>query len=151
MHIEEALHAAAQLDSSTTTDSAAFTKRIQSAVSKLGLSASQIKNLVSGLAEHDDNAPLLRDAKGNLVADVSLRDTENVPLGKDIEDYVSKEIAPHVRDFWLARSKDKVGYEIPFTRHFYKYEAPRPLGEIDADLNKLIAEISVLLSEVENG
>jgi type I restriction enzyme M protein len=151
MHIEEALHAAAQLDSSTTTDSAAFTKRIQSAVSKLGLSASQIKNLVSGLAEHDDNAPLLRDAKGNLVADVSLRDTENVPLGKDIEDYVSKEIAPHVRDFWLDRSKDKVGYEIPFTRHFYKYEAPRPLGEIDADLNKLIAEISVLLSEVENG
>jgi len=52
-------------------------------------------------------------------------------------------------NYWLDRSKDKVGYEIPFTRHFYKYEAPRPLEEIDADLNKLIAEISHLLIEIE--
>jgi len=151
VQLEDALNAEAVTDSSTTTDSAAFTKRIQKAVSHLSFSSSQIKNLVAGLAEHDDNAPLVKDAKGKLVADTSLRDTENVPLDEDIEAYAAREIAPHVSDYWLDRSKDKVGYEIPFTRHFYKYEAPRPLEAIDADLNRLIAEITVLLAEVENG
>lgn len=149
IQLEEALAAEAAIDASTTTDSAAFTKRIQKAVSNLGLNASQIKNLVAGLAEHDDEAPHVRDPKGKLMADTSLRDTENVPLSIDIDEYVGEEIAPHLPDFWLDRSKDKVGYEIPFTRHFYKYEAPRPLAEIDADLNKLIADISQLLLEIE--
>lgn len=151
IQIEDALASEAVLDASITTDSAAFTKRIQRAVSTLGLSASQVKNLVAGLAEHDDEAPLVRDAKGKLMADTSLRDTENVPLSVDIDEYVAQEIAPYVPNFWLDRTKDKVGYEIPFTRHFYKYEAPRPLGEIDADLNTLITEITSLLVEVENG
>lgn len=151
IQLEEALAAEASVDASTTTDSAAFTKRIQKAVSNLGLNASQIKNLVAGLAEHDDGAPLVRDSKGKLIADTSLRDTENVPLSVDIDEYVAQEIAPHLQDFWLDRSKDKIGYEIPFTRHFYKYEAPRPLEEIDKDLNKLIAEITILIAEVENG
>lgn len=149
IQLEEALAAEAAEDSSTTTDSAAFTKRIQKAVSNLGLNASQVKHLIAGLAEHDDEAPLVRDAKGKLTADTTLRDTENVPLSLDIDEYVAHEIAPHLPDYWLDRSKDKVGYEIPFTRHFYKYEAPRPLEEIDADLNKLIAEISQLLIEIE--
>ncbi len=149
IQLEEALAAESALDGASTTNSTEFTKRVQKAVVNLGLNASQIKNLVAGLAEHDENAPLVRDAKGKLVADTSLRDTENVPLSVDIDDYVTQEIAPHLADFWLDRSKEKVGYEIPFTRHFYKYEAPRPLEEIDADLNKLIAEISQLLIEIE--
>ncbi len=149
IQLEEALAVEATLDASTTTDSTAFTKRIQKVVANLGLNASQVKNLVAGLGEHDDEAPLVQDAKGKLTADTSLRDTESVPLSIDINDYVSQEIAPHLPEFWLDRSKDKVGYEIPFTRHFYKYEAPRPLSEIDADLNKLIAEISKLLVEIE--
>lgn len=151
VQLEEVLAAEAAVDASSTADSAAFAKRIQNAVSNLGLTASHIKNLLAGLSEHDDEAPLVRDAKGKLVADSSLRDTENVPLSVDIDEYVAREIAPHSPDFWLDRSKDKVGFEIPFTRHFYKYEAPRPLEEIDADLNKLISEITLLLSEVENG
>jgi type I restriction enzyme M protein len=151
IQLEEALAAEAVLDDSITVDSISFTKRIQRATSNLGLNAGQIKHLIAGLAEHDDDAPFVRDAKGKLIADTSLRDSENVPLSVDIDEYVAQEIAPHVADFWLDRSKDKVGYEIPFTRHFYKYEAPRPLEEIDADLNKLIAEITLLLSEVENG
>jgi len=151
IQLEEALAAEASIDASTTTDPEALTKRIQKAVLSIGLNASQIKNLVSGLAQHDDEAPPVRDAKGKLIADTSLRDTENVPLSTDIDDYVATEIAPHLQDFWLDRSKDKVGYEIPFTRHFYKYEAPRPLEEIDAELNTLIADITSLLSEVENG
>jgi type I restriction enzyme M protein len=149
IQLEEALTAEAALDASTTTDSAAFTRRIQKAVSNFGLNASHVKNLVAGLTEHDAEAPLVRDAKGKLVADSSLRDIENVPLSVDIDEYVAREIAPHLPDFWLDRSKDKIGYEIPFTRHFYKYAAPRPLEEIDADLNKLISEISQLLIEIE--
>ena len=58
-------------------------------------------------------------------------------------------VIPHVPDAWIDESKTKVGYEIPFTRHFYKYVPPRPLEEIDADLNKLIREITELLREVE--
>ena len=118
-------------------------------MANLSLNASQLKNLISGLAERDDAAPLVRDAKGKLTADASLRDTDNVPLSVEIDDYVAKEIEPHLSNFWLDRSKDKVGYEIPFTRHFYKYVAPRPLAEIDGELNKLIAEISHLLIEIE--
>ena len=147
--LEEALNEEATKEQSATNDQAAFTKRISRAVEGLGITAAQIKNLVSGLAEHDDNAPLVKDTKGNLVADSSLRDTENVPLSEDIETYVAREIAPHLKDFWIDRSKDKIGYEIPFTRHFYKYEAPRPLEEIDAELNLLISEISALLKEIE--
>jgi type I restriction enzyme M protein len=149
IQLEEALAAEAGIDASTTTDSAAFTKRIQRAVSRLSINAGQIKNLVAGLSEHDDNAPLVRDSKGKLTSDTSLRDTENVPLSVDIDEYVAQEIAPHLPDFWIDRSKDKIGCEIPFTRHFYKFEAPRPLEEIDADLNKLISEISLLLNEIE--
>ena len=147
--LEETLIAESAKDSSTTTESAEFAKRIQKETSPLGLSASQIRNLVAGLAEHDDNAPLVKDSKGNLLPDSSLRDTENVPLDVDIETYAAEEIAPHLPDYWLDRSKDKVGYEIPFTRHFYKYEAPRSLEDIDADLNKLISEITQLLIEIE--
>ena len=149
LSLEDTLNIETSKDQSSTNDQAGFTKRVSRAVEGLGLTASQVKNLVLGLAEHDDNAPLVKDAKGNLVADPSLRDTENVPLSEDIETYVAREIAPHIKDFWVDRSKDKVGYEIPFTRHFYKYEAPRPLEEIDAELNTLIAEISKLLIEIE--
>ena len=113
------------------------------------MTAPQLKALLAGLSERDDTAPVIRDSKGKPVPDTELRDTENVPLCDDIDDYIAREIAPHLEHFWLDRSKDKVGYEIPFTRHFYKYVPPRSLDEIDADLNKLIAEISVLLSEVE--
>jgi type I restriction enzyme M protein len=72
-----------------------------------------------------------------------------VPLGESIHEYFAREVLPHIADAWIDESKTKVGYEIPFTRHFYKYVPPRPLEEIDADLNTLIAEISELLSEVE--
>ena len=149
IQLEEVLSVESAKDDTTTTDTVGFTKRIENAVAGLGLTSSQVKNLVAGLAEHDDDAPLVRDAKGNLVPDTSLRDSENVPLSVDIEEYVAQEVAPHLSDFWLDRSKDKIGYEIPFTRHFYKFEAPRPLEEIDRDLNKLITEISQLLTEIE--
>ncbi|MER5362956.1 class I SAM-dependent DNA methyltransferase [Streptomyces sp. NPDC002785] len=80
--------------------------------------------------------------------DTELRDYENVPLGEDVEEYVKREVHPHVPDAWIDHAKTKIGYEIPFTRHFYVYEPPRPLAEIDAELKALEAEIQILLGEV---
>ncbi|MFH9684850.1 N-6 DNA methylase [Streptomyces sp. NPDC017413] len=86
--------------------------------------------------------------KGQKEPDAELRDNENVPLGEDVEEYLKREVHPHVADAWIDHTKTKVGYEIPFTRHFYVYEPPRPLAEIDAELKALEAEIQALLVEV---
>ena len=72
--------------------------------------------------------------KGKPVPDPGLRDTENVPLNEDIAAYVAREVLPHVPDAWVDEAKTRVGYEIPFTRHFYVFEPPRDLAEIDAEL-----------------
>ncbi|MEY6564021.1 N-6 DNA methylase [Streptomyces sp. PGLac3x] len=86
--------------------------------------------------------------KGGPEPDSDLRDYENVPLGEEIEDYLKREVLPHVPDAWIDHTKTKIGYEIPFTRHFHVYQAPRPLAEIDAELKSLEAEIQALLGEV---
>ncbi|MFE2591361.1 N-6 DNA methylase [Streptomyces anthocyanicus] len=86
--------------------------------------------------------------KGESEPDSELRDYENVPLGEDVEEYLAREVHPHVPDAWVDHSKTKIGYEIPFTRHFYVYELPRPLAEIDAELKALEAEIQGLLGKV---
>ena len=142
---------AALVESTPTSDLAAFTTTIKKSASDAGvtLAAPQLKAVLDAFSERDDTAPVVKDAKGNPVPDTDLRDTENVPLTEDIDDYIAREIAPHVENFWVDRTKDKVGYEIPFTRHFYKYVPPRSLDEIDADLNKLVREITLLLNEVE--
>lgn len=86
--------------------------------------------------------------KGQPEPDAESRDYENVPLGQDVEEYLKREVHPYVADAWIDHTKTKVGYEIPFTRHFYVYEAPRPLAEIDTELKELEAEIQALLGEV---
>ena len=73
-------------------------------------------------------------AKGKPVANTSLRDTENVPLSEDVNAYFKREVLPHAPDAWIDLDKTKVGYEIPFNRHFYVFKPPRPLAEIDAEL-----------------
>ena len=80
--------------------------------------------------------------------DPALRDFENVPLAQDVDAYFEREVRPHVPDAWMNREKDKVGYEISFNRHFYRYAPPRPLAEIDADLKATEEEIARLLREV---
>ena len=80
--------------------------------------------------------------------DADLRDFENVPLKDDIDAYFEREVRPHVPDAWMDRSKDKVGYEINFNRHFYQYTPPRLLEEIDADLKRAEEKIMRLLREV---
>jgi type I restriction enzyme M protein len=82
------------------------------------------------------------------VVDGQLRDFENIPLTEGVDDYFGREVLPHVSDAWMDRSKDKVGYEINFNRHFYRYTPPRSLEVIDADLKKAEDEIMRLLKEV---
>ncbi|MCJ8158653.1 class I SAM-dependent DNA methyltransferase [Sphingomonas sp. LaA6.9] len=87
-------------------------------------------------------------AKGKPQADSALRDTENVPLGEDVEAYFRREVLPHAEDAWIDGSKTKVGYEIPFNRHFYVFEPPRPLEEIDADLKQVTDRIKAMIEEL---
>lgn len=87
-------------------------------------------------------------AKGKPQPDSSLRDTENVPLTEDVEAYFAREVKPHAPDAWIDHDKTKVGYEIPFNRHFYVFEPPRPLAEIDTDLAEVAARIQAMLSEL---
>ncbi|MEP7283704.1 MAG: N-6 DNA methylase, partial [Rubrivivax sp.] len=84
-------------------------------------------------------------AKGKPQPDSSLRDTENVPLAEDVESYFKREVLPHAPDAWIDFDKTKVGYEIPFNRHFYVFEPPRELAEIDADLKKVTDRIKVMI------
>lgn len=95
----------------------------------------------------DPAAEPVRKGRG-LEPDPELRDFENVPLKEDIDAYFARDVLPHVPDAWMDREKDKVGYEINFNRHFYRYTPPRPLEEIDADLKDAESEILRLLAEV---
>jgi type I restriction enzyme M protein len=79
--------------------------------------------------------------KGKPVPDASLRDTENVPLSEDVEEYFKREVLPHVPDAWIDHEKTKIGYEIPFNRHFYVFKPPRELAEIDAELKVVTGRI----------
>ncbi len=96
----------------------------------------------------DEYGEIVRDKKGKSIADTSLRDTETVPLKDDIDEYFKREILPHVPDAWIDESKTKIGYEIPFTRHFYKFTPLRPSSEILSEIKELEAKISAQLSEV---
>ncbi len=96
----------------------------------------------------DEQGRAILDRKGQPKPDAALRDTENVPLKDDVAAYFAREVLPHVPDAWIDDAKTKIGYEIPFTRHFYQYTPPRPLDAIDADLQAVNREIMALLGEV---
>jgi type I restriction enzyme M protein len=136
----------------------------------LWLKPAQVKGLLDALALRDPEASVITDKNGNPEPDTDLRDNENVPLVDSainlnyepnttqrlttsalrnlINGYVTAEVHPYVPDAWVDYDKTKIGYEIPLTRHFYKYVAPRPLAEIDAEIKQLEAEIQELLREV---
>ncbi len=128
----------------------AFQADLKKALRSAGLTLTgpQLKAVLQALSEHDDNADVCRDAKGNPEPDPDLRDTEDVPLSEDIHDYFEREVLPHVPDAWIDEDKTKIGYEIPFTRHFYKFVPLRPLEQIDADLKAVTADIMAMLGEM---
>ena len=107
-----------------------------------------LKAMISALGERDETAEICTDKDGNPEPDPELRDYENVPLTDDVEEYMAREVLPHVPDAWVDESKTKIGYEIPFTRHFYEYVPPRPLGAIEAEIRDLEEEIRGMLEEV---
>ena len=112
------------------------------------LSAPELKAVLAALGERDATAEICRDRDGNPEPDAELRDTESVPLKESITEYFKREVQPHVPDAWIDESKTKVGYEIPLNRHFYRYEPPRPLEVIEADIKVLEDDIKRMLGEV---
>jgi len=100
----------------------------------------------------DEHGKLVLGQKGKLKGkpqpDSALRDTENVPLGEDIKAYFKREVLPHAPDAWIDEAKSKVGYEIPFNRHFYVFEPPRDLHTIDEELKGVSARIMAMLGEL---
>ncbi len=138
------------------------------AVGVLDLAAPAQKALWSALAVRDENAPMVTDRHGNPEPDPELRDNENVPLPAvplsfeedptarfatlayrtAVDDYMGVEVLPYVPEAWVDHDKTKIGYEIPLTRHFYKYLPPRRLEEISAEIQALENEIQQLLEEV---
>ncbi len=126
------------------------------------------KTVLDALTVRDPDDPVVAKRGGQPEADSYLRDQENVPLpsvpvtyeadvtgrlgtpayGTATDEYLAAEVLPYVADAWVDHSKTKVGYEIPLTRHFYKYVPPRPLAEIDAEIKQLEREIQDLLAAV---
>ncbi len=123
-------------------------------VKKLGKAGQ--KAVLSCFGTKCPEAEIVRDTDGKPLADPDLRENENVPLNQDIHTYFTREVLPHVPDAWIDDGKrdDKdgqigiVGYEINFNRYFYRYQPPRQLADIDADLKAVEAEIAELLNEV---
>lgn len=97
------------------------------------------------LMDKSEEYPLALDEKGNKVVDSELRDNENVPLNEKIDEYMDREVLPHVPDAWVDEDKTKVGYEIPFTREFYEYVPLRLSKDIKKEILSLEKEISELM------
>ena len=133
-----------------------------------GVPIDVIKALVAAAQVADSDGVLVTDKKGNPQPDSDLRDNENVPLPatalqweadvadrlatieyrSSVNDYLAADVHPYVPEAWVDYDKTKIGYEIPLTRHFYKYIPPRPLADIDAEIKQLEAEIQELFREV---
>lgn len=127
-----------------------FVAELKTALREAGLAkmgAPLIKSIWTVIGQHDPEAEVIT-TKGRPEPDPTLRDTENVPLTEDVDEYFAREVLPHVPDAWIDHDKTKIGYEIPFTRHFYRYTPPRPLEEIQRDLRGLVTEIQAMLAEV---
>ncbi len=135
-----------------------FVTNLEKMFEKAGLKVTTpaMKAVLSELSERDETADICLDANGNPESDSELRDTENVPWGRDVNEYFENEVRPYVPDAWInAEIRDhkdkktgKVGYEIPFTRYFYRYQAPRDLTAIDADIVKVEDELLKLLKQI---
>lgn len=97
--------------------------------------------------QKDENGNIIKKS-GKPVADTNLRDTENVPLKEDIQEYFKREVLPYAPDAWIDENKTKIGYEIPFTRYFYKYVPPRPSEEIMSEILELEKSLDGSLEEI---
>jgi len=132
-----------------------FTAALEAALKTAGLKlkAPVLKAILAGIGERDDAAEICRDSSGHPEPDTDLNDTENVPLKENVQTYFAREVTPHVPDAWIdpttCDAKDgqvgRVGYEIPFNRHFYVFQPPRTLSAIDADLKATTDRILTMI------
>ncbi|MET4159955.1 class I SAM-dependent DNA methyltransferase [Agromyces sp. PvR057] len=127
-----------------------FLVRLRDAADQLNIELpdAAAKLIAKAFAISDPDGTLATDAKGKPLADPSLRDTENVPWAEDVHAYFAREVTPFAADAWIDESKTKEGCEIPFTRHFYVYTPPRPLEDIDRDLDVVLGRIRARLEAV---
>ncbi|MGY2004242.1 type I restriction-modification system subunit M [Blastococcus sp. SYSU DS1024] len=107
-----------------------------------------VKAVVDAMAVSDPHAPVVTDRRGAPVPDPNERDNEQVPLRATVEEFMAAYVHPYAPDAWVDDSKTKVGYEIPFTRHFFTFQPPRPLAVIDEDLKQLEERTQQLLRQV---
>jgi type I restriction enzyme M protein len=135
-----------------------FLQVLDDAIKKAGLrlSAAVRRSIIDALSERDETAAICLDEDDNPEPDPDLRDTENVPLGEDVQTFFEREVKPHVPDAWVNENirdeKDGgvgvVGYEINFNRYFYRYQPPRKLEDIEADIKGVEVDVLKLLKEV---
>ena len=134
-----------------------FSKVIEKAFEEKGikLRAPVFRAILSALSEKDETADICVDSKGNPEPDPELRDTENVPLTEDIDEYFEREVKPYAEDAWIDHSKTRVGYEIPFTRYFYKFKEPEKADDIMKRIiqteKELIESLNTLFGEGGGG
>lgn len=124
-----------------------FEEKIKEVTKDLDLTPAFIKNIILTLSEHDDTADYVTDNKGKKKPDSNLRDSEKIPLKQDIDKYFEKEVIPYYKNAWMDRNKDKIGYEINFTKYFYKYTPPRDLEDIERDIDTVTKEIQESIKE----
>ena len=135
-----------------------FEAVLDSAAKKSGLKlpAPARKAILSVLSERDETAAICRDRNSEPEPDPELRDSESVPLAETVDDFFDREVRPHVPDAWIDTTRRDpkdgevgiVGYEINFNRYFYRYEPPRPLEEIEADIRGIEGDIVRMLAEI---
>ncbi|MCD6579959.1 N-6 DNA methylase [bacterium] len=124
-----------------------FEIKVKNTLKNFDLKPNFIKNIILVLSEHDASADYVLDGKGKKQHDSNLRDSEKISLGENIKKYFKKEVKPYYSDAWMDRKKDKVGYEINFTKYFYEYKPPRSLEKIEKDIKEVTSEIQELLKE----
>ena len=115
----------------------------------IALPAGLIKAIVNAIGVRNEDAEVCKDRKGNIESDSSLKDTESISLKDDVYEYFKKEVKPHVNDAYIDESSiNNIGYEIPFTRHFYKYEELRAFEDIMKEVESLESEIALEIRKV---
>lgn len=172
---ERVIHVLESIGSKLYKNREKFIEKLEEAFgeAEIKLDAKLKKLILNNLSERDPEADICLDAKGNYEPDPELRDTENIPLPEkiklplpleydnetgleeliklvspDCEEYMVKEVLPHVPDAWIDYMKSKIGYEIPINKCFYHYTAPRPLEIIETEIKKMEINILQKLKEI---
>src|SRR5699024_4946721 len=104
--------------------------------------------IVKVFSEHNEEASICKNTRGEIEPNPDLRDTERVPLSEDIDEYFEREVLPYNPEAWINKEKTTIGYEIPFTRYFYKFEEPEPADEISTRILEIEKDINKSLKNL---